>query len=113
MGCFTSEHLEPYNYQWFGTSMYAAVRAPPDRVMALSGWSCWEMVKSPYLAGSLVATPAMVSFYGWLARPAVAVATPARAFFVPLEAPDLSARPQVINASVGHIDLACPPPGVM
>ena len=63
--------------------MYSAVGAPSDRIMALGGWSSWDTVKSHYLAGSLVATPAMVNFYGWLARPAVAVEAPPLASFVP------------------------------
>ena len=55
--------------------------------MALGGWSSWDTVKSHYLAGSLVATPAMVDFYGWLARPAVAVEAPPLASFVPAVPP--------------------------
>ena len=35
----------------------------------------------------MVATPAMVDFYGWLARPAVAVEAPPLASFVPAVPP--------------------------
>ena len=87
MGRFTSEHLEPYDCRRFEAFAYSAVGAPSDRIMALGGWSNWDMVKLHYLAGSLVATPAMVDFYGWLARPAVAVKSPPLASFVPAMPP--------------------------
>ena len=78
--------------------------------MALGGWSSWDTVKSHYLAGSLVATPAMVDFYGWLARPAVAVEAPPLASFVPACRHLPSLRPCLlsllaVSASVGNVDV--------
>ena len=83
MGRFTSEHLEPYDCRRFGASAHSAVGAPSNHIMALGGWSSWDTAKSHYLVGSLVATPVIVDFYGWLARPAVAVESPPLASFVP------------------------------
>ena len=82
MGRFTSEHLAPYDCHRFSASAYSAVGAPPDHIMSLGGWSSWDTVKAHYLASSLVANPAMVEFYGWLARPMVAVEEPPPASFV-------------------------------
>ena len=101
MGCFTSEHLEPYDCRHFGASVYLVVGAPSDRIMALGGWSSWDMVKSHYLVGSLVATPAMVDFYGWLAHPVVALESPLLASFV-LAVPPPAVPPAVPSKPLGH-----------
>lgn len=101
MGCFTSEHLEPYDCRRFGASVYSAVGAPLDRIMALGGWSSWDTVKLHYLANSLVATPAMVDFYGWLACHVVAFESPPLASFVP------AMPPLVVPPAVPSKPLAC------
>ena len=69
------------------------------------------MVKMHYLVGSLVATPAMVDFYGWIARPAVAVESPPLGFFVPAVPHHLRflwlrlLSLLAVSASVGSADL--------
>ena len=69
--------------------------------MALGGWSSGDTVKLHYLAGSLVTTPAMVDFYGWLARPAVAVESPPLASFVPAVPPP-AVPPAAPSKLLGH-----------
>ena len=101
MGRFTSEHLEPYDCRRFGASAYLAIGTPSDGIMALGGWSSWDTVKSHYLAGSLVATPAMVDFYGWLASPAVAVESPPLASSV-RAVPPPAVRPAAPSKPLGH-----------